>query len=225
MVARALLELQRFCLDVLFQVIQVFARPWCFPFQHLVKHDAQRPDVALVRKLVSFEDFDGSVQRAAKKSEFLGLIGVVDDATESKIGQFSDALFEEDVGGFDVTVDDIVLEEFFVALNDVFHKKKGLSLTEPGSFFGIKISLKVAVFAIFQEQVQILSTFEIIIEFDDIGRVEFGEVLDFVLDLFGKGRGNFGGIDLFCGYFLFSFHVDAIKHFSCCPLAEFWVND
>ncbi len=212
-------------MDVLFQVIQVFARPWCFPFQHLVKHDAQRPDVALVRKLVSFEDFDGGVQRAAEKGKFLGLIGVVNDATKSKIGQFSDALFEEDVGGFDVAVDDIVLEEFFVALNNVFHEEKGLSLTEPGSFFGIKIGLMVTVFAIFQKQVQILSTLKIIIEFDDIGGVEFGEVLDFVLDLFGEGRGNFGGIDLFGGYFLFCFHVDAIKHFSCCPLAEFWVDD
>lgn len=58
----------------------------------------------------------------------MGLIGVIDDATEAKIGQFSDALFEKDVGRFDVAVDNFMLLEFFVALNDVFHEKEGLGL-------------------------------------------------------------------------------------------------
>ena len=155
----------------------------------------------------------------------MGLIGVIDDATEAKIGQFSDALFEKDVGGFDVTVDNFMLLEFFVALNDVFHEEKGLGLAEPRPFFGIEIGLKVTILAIFEKQVEILSTLEIIIEFDDIGRVEFGEIFDLVLYLFGEGGGDFCGIDLFSGYLLFAFHVDSIEHFPSCPFAQFWVDD
>jgi hypothetical protein len=37
-------------------------------------------------------------------------------------------LFEKDVGGFDVAVDNFMLLEFFVSLNDVFHEEEGLGL-------------------------------------------------------------------------------------------------
>jgi hypothetical protein len=72
-------------------------------------------------------------------------------------------LFEKDVGGFDVAVDNFMLLEFLVALNDVFHEEEGLGLAEPRSFFRIKIGLKVTVLAIFEKQVEILSTLEVII--------------------------------------------------------------
>ena len=93
-------------------------------------------------------------------------------------------MFEQYICGLDISVDDIVLVKLFVTLDDMLHKQQGLSLAQPGAFFRVQISFEVSVFAVLQEQVQVISALEVVVEFNDVRRVEFGEVFYFVLNLF-----------------------------------------
>ena len=90
--------------------------------QHLVEDNAKTPNIALVGISLTGEDLWGSVEGSAEEAQFLCFGGVVDHSAEAEVAEFGNALFEEDVGRFDVSVYDVFFEEGGVADHEVAHE-------------------------------------------------------------------------------------------------------
>jgi hypothetical protein len=98
----------------------------------------------------------------------LGLIWVLHNPTEAKITQLCHSLFEENVGGFDIPVDDAEFEKCQISLREMPHEGLSLGLAQPLILpILLEIVLEIAVLAVLQHHVDVLSRSEIIIQFDD----------------------------------------------------------
>lgn len=62
--------------------------------QHLIKNDAQTPDVALVIKILASQYLRSSVERCPQKTQFLCLSGIFYNSTETEVTQFCNTLFQ-----------------------------------------------------------------------------------------------------------------------------------
>jgi hypothetical protein len=117
--------------------------------------------------------------------------GVLDDPAEAEIRKFGGSLFEEDVGGLDVAMYDLVLEENKVSVEEMAHEGDGFVFGDAlGSSEFVKIAFEISVLAILQDDVEVFSTAEAIVHFDDERRGDSLEgsylAFDLLFDMVGK---------------------------------------
>lgn len=99
-----------------------------FTGQHFVEHDTERPDIGTGIEGAAITDFGAEVADGADEHTALGEAGGVAEAGDAKVGEAWGAIGgEEDVGWFEVTVDDIEvvgaaegIGEFEANLEDTF---------------------------------------------------------------------------------------------------------
>lgn len=190
------LEFKFMVLYVVIEIFNVSSRPRCFSMKHLVKDNTHAPHIAAVAKLLTCKHFWSSIERRSKAGKFLGLGGVLYDSTETKIAELCDSLFEENVGRFDVPVDDLSLEKDIVAAHEVAHEGDGFVFTDAlGDSELVEVSLEVAVLAELQNDIEMLSAAEAVMHLDDEGRGDGLESSDFALDLLLDVVGEFVDVD------------------------------
>ncbi len=195
-----LLELDGYLQDVGFEVFNVIASPWSTTVQHLIKNDAQTPNVALVIKILAGQNLRGSVKRSAQKTKFLGFGGIFDYPTEPEIAKFSDTLLEKYIRGLDVAVDDAFLREGIIAQHEMPHEDEYLIFAEAAGFVPLEVGLEIAIVAVLEDEVEVLLVAEAVVEFDDEGRGQGLEVCDLVLYLLLDRFSNLIDADTFDGY-------------------------
>jgi hypothetical protein len=195
------LEFKLMVLDVVIEIFNVSSRPRCFSMKHLVKNDTHAPHIAAIAKLLACKHFWSSIERRSKAGKFLGLGGVLYHSTETKIAEFCDPLLKKNVGRFDVSVDDLSLEEDIVTAHEVAHEGDGFVLTDAlGHSERVEVSLEVAVLAELQNDIEMLSAAEAVMHLDDEGRGDGLEGGDFALDLLLDMVGEFVDVDDLDGY-------------------------
>lgn len=116
-------------LDLPQQLLLVLGLPGSLAGQHLVEDDAQRPDIRLQRVLVPPKGLGRHVERRAHVV-LVGLEGIADLDGEAKVGDLEFSVAHEDIGGFEVAVDDAVPGEVEVPDHDLLHVLAGLVLAE-----------------------------------------------------------------------------------------------
>lgn len=82
------------------------------PRQHLIVDHPQRPHIRLLTVVVLDVGLWGHVGGTPDIIEHLGFLGV-GDLAESEVADFGSAVLDEDVGGFEVAVDDPAVVEAF----------------------------------------------------------------------------------------------------------------
>ena len=99
----------------------------------------------------------------------MGFGGIFYDSTESKIAEFGDSLFEKNVGWLDIAVDDFALQEGVISANQMTHEGERFSLAYAIVFTVlIQVRLQVAILAVLQHYVEMLSASETVVHLDDV---------------------------------------------------------
>ena len=98
---------------------------------------------------------------------------------ESKICDFECIAFEENVGWFDISVNNVFGVEVFESLKDIFDERPGFFFCECSFLFDVLI--KSPFFAELGEDVAFFWGFEDIIAFDDVGVIEGEDDVNFLV--------------------------------------------
>ena len=157
------------------QFFLAFGSPGGVVEQHLVEDDSERPDIRFEGVLVFPERFGGHVERGAHIVA-IGFSKLLGSDAKTEISYFGcPVLHHEDVGRFQVPVDDPLLLELEVALDDLLHEGDNLSFLE-GLFDGFA-EIGVAEFG---DEVGVVFGGEDVVEGEDVGQVlELLEDVDF----------------------------------------------
>jgi len=160
------------------QLLLVFGLPGRLAHEHLEEDDAQGPDVGFEGVLVPFEGLGGHVEGRAHVV-LIGLEGVCGFDGESEVGYFELlGVGDEDIGRFEVSVDDIFPGEVEVACEDLLDELEGFSFGE--AFFEGFVEVGVAEFG---DDVGVVFGGVDFVEGEDVGeRFEFLEDLDLALE-------------------------------------------
>lgn len=154
--------------DVVVQILDVCAGPWGSAMQHLIKNYAHAPDVAAIAELLPWEDLRGCVERSPQTREFLSLGWLFNNSAEPEVTELCDTLFEQNVCGLDIAMDDFLLKKFFVAADQVSHKGDGFCLADASVLaILIEVAFEVAIFAELKDDVEVFSASEAIVHFND----------------------------------------------------------
>lgn len=87
---------------------------------------------------------------------------------------------------------DVFTAEGGVAMHEVAHEGECFCFWESLIFFTFfEVVFKISIFAVLEYHVDMLSWAKVIVEFDDEGRGEGGEIFDLIFDLFFNGFGDF----------------------------------
>lgn len=104
--------------------------------------------------------------------------GAIKGSCETEIGDMCNALMQEDVRGFNVSVNDVVLVEFFETFADLAEILDGFAFGEFATSL-FEEFLEIAVCAILEEHVQVVRRSCRVVEFHDVRVVDLLENLDF----------------------------------------------
>lgn len=177
-------EVDLLFLDDFGQFDDVFSVKWgsesielVLSIEHPVEADTEGVDIGLVGVILVLEDFRGHVEGRAEHG--FGPAFFVEDFGESEIGNFDNTVVSENIGEFQVSVDDFVFVKMVEAMNQFAHDTDSLILYE--IFFLFQIRVKVPIITILQDQVVIVVGFLHIIELDNVGALTAFEDLDFAL--------------------------------------------
>jgi hypothetical protein len=99
-----------------------------FAEKHLVEDDPHRPDVALGGVGATVEDLRAHVHRAANQRlvDLVQLCSFLVVLGKSKVCNFIGLMLNQDIGWFQVPVDDRVLVQILVASDELFHDNDAL---------------------------------------------------------------------------------------------------
>ncbi len=151
-----------------------------FSIKHLIEDDTHGPDVTFSGVSVSIEDFRTHIHGATDKRlmdllqfrAFLVVLG------KSEVSDFVGFVFDENVGRFEVSVDDRMFVKVFVAVNELFHDDKGLVF---GQFFTLLEDVfEGASVAKLLEEVNVVGRFFNVIKFHDVIVLDRFHDFDFV---------------------------------------------
>lgn len=95
--------------DLLNELSLVAAGPRCFAMQDLVQNNAHRPDIVFCGVDIALQCLRTHVKRRADVDCFLGVGGGL--LGEAEISDFDHLVPEEDIGGFEIAVQEAVLRD------------------------------------------------------------------------------------------------------------------
>ena len=128
-------EVDLLFLDDFGQFDDVFSVKWgsesielVLSIEHPVEADTEGVDIGLVGVILVLEDFRGHVEGRAEHG--FGPAFFVEDFGESEIGNFDNTVVSENIGEFQVSVDDAVHVEVLDTLHDLFKIVLGLLLVD-----------------------------------------------------------------------------------------------
>ena len=134
--------------------------------QHLVKNNPHTPHITAVAKLLSSQNFGSCIKGSPQTGQFLSFLRVIYHSAEPKIAELGNTLFQQNVGGLDVSMDDLPLKKIRVSTNEMPHEGDGFSLTE--SFCCsklVKVLFEVAILAELEDNVKVFPTPEAVVHF------------------------------------------------------------
>lgn len=132
--------------------------------KHPVVADTERVHVCLVAVFEVVEHLRGHVQRGAEHG--LSEVVLAEDLAEAEICDFGDSVVAEDIGEFEISVQDLVVEEVVEPIDDFAENLDGFFLCEVFSF--LDVGVEVAVVAVLEDEVVIVGGLLHIVEFDDV---------------------------------------------------------
>jgi hypothetical protein len=195
----------------------------CFPggisMNHFVEDDAERPDVAFCCVLGFLEDLRDHVYRTAHKGfEHLRAV-VVHIFGEAEVTDFVHSVIDEDVGRFQITMYDFLLDEFLESAEQLCYNFESFFLLESLPFDQL---FEVAILAELGDYVETVFGTEDIFEFDDVRVVELLEEVDLGEDRFLEITiiGECNEVDFFYCYLLFGLPLQTFIDFSVDSLTK-----
>ena len=123
----SLFKLDLAFLNVVFQILQILSYPRSTSVEHFKENDAQTPYVTLVREVFICKDLGSSIERSTQKGQFLRLVWVLYHSAEAEVTELGNSLLEEYVGGFDVAMDNTLIEESGIPMHQMPHECQRLS--------------------------------------------------------------------------------------------------
>lgn len=149
-----------------------------YSVEHFVEDDPQRPNICSDVVDESFEDLRGHVDGWTHHG--LGHIVFFEELlAETKICQFHDAVVEEDVGGFEISMQDVFCVEFFKGAPELQENLEGFSFCKFS--LGLDVLCKSAAVAELVDQIVVVGSSEHLNELDDVDMVDFAEDGDLVI--------------------------------------------
>lgn len=166
-----------------------------FTEKELIKDDSHGPYVTFGRISASVEDFRTHIHRTADQRlmDLLEFSTFLEELGKAKVSKFVSLVLDEDVGGFEVPVDDRVLMQVAIATDELFDDDESFRLGHFLAFF--EYVLEGAFVAELLEKIDVIRRLLDIVKFDDV-RV-FDGLHD--LDLVFEGLVEFLGVLLDVG--------------------------
>jgi len=114
----------------------------------------------------------------------LRFIGILHDSAEAEIAQLCHTLLEQNIRWLYIPMNNVLLQQGEIPLRKMPHEGLRLGLTQTLILSILfQIVLEVAVLAILKHHVNVLPRSEIVVELDDEGRLQRGQIFNLVLNL------------------------------------------
>ena len=145
--------------------------------EHPVVADSKRIHIGFVAVFKVVEHLGGHVE--GRTQHGLGQILAAHHFAEAEIGDFGDSIVPEDIGQFQIPVEDLIFVEVVETVDALAENLNGLLLGEEPSF--LDVGIEITFVAKLEDEVVVIAGFLHIVQFDDV--VAFAALEDFDLAL------------------------------------------
>jgi len=149
--------------------------------QQFIEDDSQRPNITFCRVIFLIQNLRSHVDRTAHTS-LIGHRGVFNNFTESKIAYFEVACVDENVCGFEISVNGAVSGQLLVTFDDLLHYNHNFCLGETLSFAFFEVLLEVTILAVLHDDVETSFAVENLHQLNDVWMLKFAQNSNLFVD-------------------------------------------